>query len=150
MGDSHTTIPIGADHAGYALKERLKVELERRGLEPLDVGTFNHDSTDYPDYAHEVAGYVAEGRAERGVLVCGTGVGMAMAANRHTGVRAAVAWTPEIAELTRRHNKANVLTLPARHLDEEEAVTILRRWLDTPFEGGRHEHRVAKIEEGQS
>ena len=150
MADSNTTIPIGADHAGYALKERLKGELERLGLEPLDVGTFNDDSTDYPDYAHEVAGYVAEGRAERGVLVCGTGVGMAMAANRHTGVRAAVAWTPEIAELTRRHNNANVLTLPARHLDEEEAVTILRRWLDTPFEGGRHEHRVAKIEEGRS
>ena len=132
------------------MKERLKVELERRGLEPLDVGTFNHDSTDYPDYAHEVAGYVAGGRAERGVLVCGTGIGMAMAANRHPGVRAAVAWTPEIAELTRRHNNANILTLPARHVSEEEAVTILERWLDTPFDGGRHEHRVAKIEEGRS
>jgi ribose 5-phosphate isomerase B len=139
-------IPIGADHAGFALKERFKQELEKLGYQPLDLGTHSAESTDYPDYAHPVAGKVERGEARRGILLCGTGLGMAYAANRHHGVRAAVAWTPEIAELARSHNDANVLVLPARFVTEAEGLDILRTWLNTPFEGGRHERRVEKIE----
>ncbi len=139
-------IPIGADHAGFALKERLKQELEKLGYQPLDLGTNSADSTDYPDYAHPVASKVERGEARRAVLLCGTGLGMAYAANRHHGVRAAVAWSPEIAKLARAHNDANVLVLPARFVTEAEGLDILRTWLSTPFEGGRHERRVEKIE----
>jgi ribose 5-phosphate isomerase B len=139
-------IPIGADHAGFALKERLKQELRTLGFEPLDLGTHSADSTDYPDYAHPLAQQVEEGAARRGVLLCGTGLGMAYAANRHHGVRAAVAWSPEIARLARAHNDANVLVLPARYVTDDEGLAILRAWLATPFEGGRHERRVHKIE----
>jgi ribose 5-phosphate isomerase B len=139
-------IPIGADHAGFALKERLKQELRTLGFEPLDLGTHSADSTDYPDYAHPLAQQVEDGAARRGVLLCGTGLGMAYAANRHHGVRAAVAWSPEIARLARAHNDANVLVLPARYVTDDEGLAILRAWLATPFEGGRHERRVHKIE----
>ncbi|MBX3147529.1 MAG: ribose 5-phosphate isomerase B [Gemmatimonadales bacterium] len=140
------TIPIGADHAGFALKERIVEELKRLGYAPEDVGTHSTDSTDYPDYAHVVADRVARGNAKRGVLLCGTGLGMSYAANRHHGVRAAVAWAPDIAALAREHNDANVLVLPARFVTEDQGLEILRTWLETPFEGGRHERRVAKIE----
>jgi ribose 5-phosphate isomerase B len=140
-------IPVGADHAGFALKERLVQELRRLGYEPLDLGTHSTESTDYPDFAHPVAEQVEHGQARRGVLLCGTGLGMAYAANRHHGVRAAVAWSPEIARLARQHNDANVLVLPARFVTEGEGVEILRAWLDTPFEGGRHARRIQKIEE---
>ncbi|MHB1330272.1 MAG: ribose 5-phosphate isomerase B [Gemmatimonadales bacterium] len=140
------TIPIGADHAGFALKERVVEELKRLGYAPDDVGTHSTESTDYPDYAHVVADRVARGNAKRAVLLCGTGLGMSYAANRHHGVRAAVAWAPDIAALAREHNDANVLVLPARFVTEEQGLEILRTWLDTPFEGGRHERRVAKIE----
>jgi ribose 5-phosphate isomerase B len=139
-------IPIGADHAGFALKERLKAELEALGYEPLDLGTHSADSTDYPDYAHPVAARIEHGEARRAVLLCGTGLGMSYAANRHRGVRAAVAWNPEIARLSRAHGNANVLVLPARYVSEGEGVEILRAWLKEPFEGGRHERRVNKIE----
>ena len=139
-------IPIGADHAGFELKERLKQELAALGYEPLDLGTHSADSTDYPDYAHPVASQVEGGQVQRGVLLCGTGLGMAYAANRHPGVRAAVAWTPEVAKLARAHNDANVLVLPARFVTEQEGIEILRAWLATPFEGGRHQRRVQKIE----
>lgn len=139
-------IPIGADHAGFALKERLKRELTSLGFEPLDLGTSSTDSTDYPDYAHPVAERVERGEVQRGVLLCGTGLGMAYAANRHHGVRAAVAWTPEVARLARAHNDANILVLPARCVSEQEALEILRAWLSEPFEGGRHQRRVDKIE----
>ena len=144
--ERHETIPIGADHAGFALKETLKHELERLGYGVEDVGTRSDDSVDYPDFAHQVAGRVEQGTARRGVLLCGTGLGMSYAANRHPGVRAAVVWTPEVAKLAREHNDANVLVLPARFLEGPEAIAILRTWLDTPFEGGRHQRRVAKIE----
>jgi ribose 5-phosphate isomerase B len=140
-------IPVGADHAGFALKERLVAELRKLGYEPLDLGTYSTESTDYPDFAHPVAEQVEHGQAKRGVLLCGTGLGMAYAANRHHGVRAAVAWTPEIARLARQHNDANVLVLPARFVTEGEGLEILRAWLDTPFEGGRHARRIQKIEE---
>ena len=139
-------VPIGADHAGFDLKERLKAELIELGYDPVDVGTYSTDSVDYPDYAKQVAEQVANGTATRGVLLCGTGLGMSYTANRFPGVRAALAWTPEIAELSRRHNDANVLVLPARFIEEDTAIEILRRWLTVPFDGGRHERRVAKIE----
>lgn len=139
-------IPIGADHAGYALKERLVTELKALGYDPIDVGTHSTESTDYPDYAHSVAHQVEVGEVKRGVLLCGSGLGMSYAANRHQGVRAAVAWTPEVARLSRAHNDANVLVLPSRFVSEREGVDILKAWLDTPFEGGRHERRIQKIE----
>jgi len=142
-------IPIASDHAGVALKERLKRELSALGYTPLDLGTDSTASVDYPDFAHPLAAKVARGEVQRGVLLCGTGLGMAYAANRHPGVRAAVVWTPEIAQLAREHNDANVLVLPARYVSEDESVEILKRWLTTPFAGGRHSRRVAKIEEGE-
>lgn len=141
-------IPIGSDHAGVDLKKRLVEELDALGYQPVDVGTTGANSVDYPDFAHQVASQVEKGTARRGILLCGTGLGMAYAANRHPGVRAAVSWTPEIAELARSHNDANVLVLPARFVSEDESVEILRKWLDTPFEGGRHLRRVKKIEPG--
>ena len=141
-------IPIASDHAGFELKERLKSALEAMGYGVQDLGTHGADSTDYADYAHPLAREVGEGEARRGVLLCGTGLGMSYAANRHPGVRAAVCWSPEIAELARRHNDANVLVLPARFISEADALTSLQVWLDTPFDGGRHARRVAKIEAG--
>lgn len=142
-------IPIASDHAGVELKERLKRELTALGYSPLDLGTNSTESVDYPDFAHPLAEKVERGEVKRGVLLCGTGLGMAYAANRHHGVRAGVAWTPEVAALAREHNDANVLVLPARFVSETQAVDILKRWLDTPFAGGRHSRRVAKIEEGE-
>jgi ribose 5-phosphate isomerase B len=142
-------IPIGSDHAGFELKERLVKELKALGYEPLDVGTHGPQSVDYPDYAHDVAGRVERHEAARGVLLCGTGLGMAYAANRHHGVRAAVAWTPDVARLARAHNDANVLVLPARYVSEGEGVDIMKAWLQTEFEGGRHGRRVAKIDQEQ-
>jgi ribose 5-phosphate isomerase B len=140
------TIPVGADHAGFELKTRVVEALRALGFEPEDVGTHSSASTDYPDYAHLVADRVARGEARRGILLCGTGLGMSYAANRHHGVRAAVAWSPEIARLAREHNDANVLVLPARFLGEEDGLEILRAWLETPYAGGRHDRRIAKIE----
>ncbi|MGE0442566.1 MAG: ribose 5-phosphate isomerase B [Gemmatimonadales bacterium] len=140
------SIPIGADHAGFALKERLKTELERLGYAAEDVGTSSTESVDYPDFAHVVADKVARGEAHRGILLCGTGLGMSYAANRHHGVRAAVAWEPEIARLSREHNDSNVLVLPARFVSDEQGVEILKTWLATSFADGRHQRRVAKIE----
>lgn len=139
-------IPIAADHAGFAMKELLERELRDLGYDVEDLGTHDTDSTDYPDYAHALAGKVERGEVRRGVLLCGTGLGMGYAANRHHGVRAAVVWSPEVAKLAREHNDANVLVLPARCIDETTAKQILRAWLDTPFEGGRHQRRVDKIE----
>ena len=139
-------ILIASDHAGYALKQRLESWLRERGYTVRDLGTDSDASTDYADYAHPLAQQVSDGMAQRGVLLCGTGLGMSYVANRYPHVRAAVAWTPEIAELARRHNNANVLALPARSLSEEQARQILERWLDTPFDGGRHERRIEKIE----
>jgi ribose 5-phosphate isomerase B len=139
-------IPIGADHAGFEMKQVLVEELERLGYAVEDIGAHDSESTDYADFAHRVAEEVERGAARRGVLLCGTGLGMGYAANRHAGVRAAVVWSPEVARLARAHNDANVLVLPARCIDLDTARQILRTWLDTPFEGGRHARRVAKIE----
>jgi ribose 5-phosphate isomerase B len=140
------TIPIGADHAGFPLKQRFIEELRRLGYEPLDLGTHSADSADYPPIAHDLARRIAGGEAARGILMCGTGLGMSYAANRHRGVRAAVAWSPDVARLAREHNDANVLVVPSRQVPEEDALAILRAWLDTAFEGGRHARRVAAID----
>ena len=139
-------ILIAADHAGFELKTKLEAELKKLGFSVRDLGTHSSESTDYADYAHPLAKEVSEGRAKRGVLLCGTGLGMSYVANRYPNVRAAVTWSPEVAELARSHNDANVLVLPARFVTDEDAVKILRTWLETPFEGGRHERRVVKIE----
>lgn len=139
-------IPIASDHAGFELKERLRTVLSDAGFDVDDIGTHGTASTDYADYAHPLAQQISEGKVQRGVLLCGTGLGMSYTANRYPGVRAAVAWSPEVAELARKHNDANVLVLPARFLSDEDGIAILQRWLDTDFEGGRHERRVAKIE----
>ena len=146
MSDRPERIPIASDHAGFALKERLKGALRQRGYEVDDLGPASDASTDYADYAHPLAERVASGEVARGVLMCGTGLGMSYAANRHPHVRAAVAWAPEIAALARQHNDANVLVLPARFVGDDEAERILDAWLATPFEGGRHERRIEKIE----
>jgi ribose 5-phosphate isomerase B len=139
-------IPIASDHAGFELKEKIAATLAELGYEVQNLGTNSPASTDYPDYAHPLAQEVSSGEVKRGVLLCGTGLGMSYVANRYPHVRAAVAWTPEIAELARKHNDANILVLPARCLSAEDGVKILKTWLDTPFDGGRHERRVEKIE----
>ncbi len=140
-------IPIASDHAGFELKQRLLSVLSDLGYEVEDIGTHSTASTDYPDYAHPLSQQVSDGAVQRGVLLCGTGLGMSYVANRYPGVRAAVSWTPEIAALARQHNDANVLVLPARFVSDEDAIAILKTWLSTPFEGGRHGRRVEKIEQ---
>jgi len=141
-----TRIAIGADHAGFEEKEKIKKTLDELGIEYDDVGTASSDSVDYPDFARQVAERVARGEAEQGLLFCGSGTGMAISANKVKGVRAAVAWSPDIARLAREHNNANVLALPARFVSEDEATAIVKAWFAADFEGGRHERRVEKIE----
>ncbi|HEX9767983.1 MAG TPA: ribose 5-phosphate isomerase B [Kiloniellales bacterium] len=142
---SRKPIAIASDHAGYDLKTTLARELAEMGYDVLDLGTDGPQSVDYPDFAAALAKVVRAGEAERGVLICGTGIGMAMAANRHPGVRAAVCWDETSARLTREHNDANVLALGARLLGTEVAKDCLRTFLTTDFAGGRHVGRVAKI-----
>jgi ribose 5-phosphate isomerase B len=142
-------IPIGADHAGFEMKAMIADELRAQGFDVEDVGSHTTAPTDYPDYAHVVAREIEEGEANRGILLCGSGLGMSYAANRHPGIRAAVVWSPEIARLARQHNDANVLVLPSRFIDEGTAREIVRTFLNTPFEGGRHVKRIAKIENAE-
>jgi ribose 5-phosphate isomerase B len=138
-------IAIGADHAGFALKERLREQLSREGHQVTDHGTTSEASCDYPDLAKAVAEAVASGAAERGILVCGSGVGMSMAANKVAGIRAALAVDEEEVRLTRGHNDANVLTLGQRTTDAETAGKLIDVFLSTPFDGGRHIARIEKI-----
>lgn len=138
---------VGADHAGFQLKEHVERFLAEVGHEVVDVGTEGEESVDYPDFAAKVARAVASGEADRGVLVCGTGIGMAVAANKVPGVRAVQAADPEMARMARLHNDANVLTLPGRYIGPERASEIVTAFLETPFEGGRHKRRVDKIGE---
>ncbi len=140
-------IAIGADHAGFSLKERLRERLKERGHEVTDFGTASGESADYPDYAERVAEQVANGAADRGVLVCSTGVGMSIAANKVKGIRAALAVNPEEVHLVRSHNDANILAIGAKYTSEEAADEMLGVFLETTFEGGRHARRVAKIAE---
>jgi ribose 5-phosphate isomerase B len=140
-------IIIGADHAGFALKESLKSSLVRLGLEITDVGTGNADSVDYPDFGCRVAAGVSCGAFARGILICGSGVGMTIIANKYPRVRAALCLDEETAELSRRHNDSNVLCLAGRKTDPEKAEKIIEVWLKTAFEGGRHIRRIEKIRE---
>jgi len=138
-------IAIGADHAGFEYKELLKKWLEKNGYSVKDFGTYNTESADYPDFAHPVASSVEKNEFDLGVLVCGSANGVAITANKHQGVRAALCWNEELASLARQHNNANVLCLPARFIDVNLAEKILDRFLHSSFEGGRHERRVNKI-----
>lgn len=138
-------IALASDHAGYAEKERLKTVLSELGVEFHDLGTASDESVDYPDFARQVAEQVAQGHVEQGLLVCGSGTGMAITANKVPGVRAAVAWSEETARLARRHNDANVLAIGARTTPTGDIPNIVRAWFSTDFEGGRHAARVAKI-----
>lgn len=145
MTPAETPVALGCDHAGPALKAALRAALEAAGHEVLDLGTDGPDSVDYPDFAHAVAAAVEDGRARFGVLVCGTGIGMAIAANRHPGIRAAVLHGQTEARLTRAHNDANIACFGARIIGVETALDALHAFLSTPYEGGRHARRLAKL-----
>lgn len=138
-------IYLGSDHAGYAMKEALKPYFERRDVDLVDVGTHSEESVDYPDYAQAVAVAVSSGEADRGVLVCGSGIGMSIAANKAPGVRAAMITDPELAKMFRLHNDGNVICLGGRYIPRRLAEEILDAFLETDFEGGRHQLRVDKI-----
>jgi ribose 5-phosphate isomerase B len=139
------TIPIGADHAGFVLKGKIISFLKAIGYEVLDFGCFSEESIDYPDFAHPVAEKVLQNKEMLGILICGSGNGINMTANKHKGIRGALCWNPEIAKLARQHNDANILSLPARFITEDEALAIVKTFLDTAFEGGRHQRRIDKI-----
>ncbi|WP_343718183.1 ribose 5-phosphate isomerase B [Inquilinus sp.] len=146
MTDATKTVALAADHAGYALKDQLRAVIEERGLAVLDLGTNGPDRVDYPDYGHAMAQAIRDGRATRGVLVCGTGIGISIAANRHRGIRAALCHDVTTARLCRQHNDANVLALGARIIGFETARDCLAVFLSTDYEGGRHGDRIAKID----
>ncbi len=138
-------IAIGSDHAGYEYKEEIISFVEGKGLPYKDFGTHSKESADYPDYAHPVANAVEKGEAAFGILVCGSGNGVAITANKHQGVRAAICWGEELAKLAREHNNANILCVPSRFVREDDAENMVAMFISTPFEGGRHERRVEKI-----
>ncbi len=138
-------LALGCDHAGFELKEAVKKLLQENGWTVEDKGTYSADSTDYPDYAHPVADMVSTGAASVGVLICGSGNGVCMTANKHKDVRAALCWNEEIAALARQHNDANIICIPARFVSQEQAFSMLDTFLSIAFEGGRHERRVAKM-----
>lgn len=143
MSDNKLRIAIGSDHAGFDYKALVSAHLNQ--LDLTDFGTYSTDSVDYPDFAHPVALAVEKGEADLGILICGSANGVAMAANKHQGIRAAICWAEELAVLARSHNNANVLCLPARFMSEEEALKVTDAFLNTAFEGGRHANRVTKI-----
>ena len=138
-------IGIGADHAGYELKKGIIAFLTEKGHQVEDFGCYSEESIDYPDYAHPVCESIEKGSNEFGVLICGSGNGISMAANKHSSIRAALSWAPEIAELGRLHNDANIVSIPARFISEETALKIVEVFFSTEFEGGRHQTRVDKI-----
>ena len=141
------TVAIGCDHAGFPLKTPITEYLRSKGYLIIDFGTNSTDSVDYPDYVHPLAKCLLEKKAERGILICGSGNGVCMTANKHAGIRAALVWQEEIAALARKHNNANVICLPARFISPASAVQCVDIFLHTEFEGGRHERRVEKITE---
>ena len=138
-------IGLACDHAGYEYKEKIKRILEEKGFEVADFGCYSLESVDYPDFAHQLAESIEKGENNLGIQFCGTGNGINMSANKHQGIRSALCWNTHIAEQSRLHNNANVLTMPARHLTLEEVISIVESFLSTEFEGGRHERRVNKI-----
>jgi ribose 5-phosphate isomerase B len=142
---SKSIIAIASDHAGFKLKEAIKEHFEKKGYDFHDFGTFSEESVDYPDFAHKLAQAIQKGDYDRGITLCGSGNGISMAANKHNGVRSALCWNVEIAELARQHNNANVCSLPARFVSDDEAFNIVSAFLNTDFEGGRHQKRVEKI-----
>lgn len=138
-------IAMASDHAGFRLKEIVKKHLEEKGIMVKDFGTYSEESCDYPDFAHPAACAVESGEFPLGIAMCGSGNGIQMTLNKHQGIRAALCWLPELASLARRHNDANILVLPGRFIDEENALQIVDTFLEAPFEGGRHQRRVDKI-----
>ncbi|MFO7977698.1 MAG: ribose 5-phosphate isomerase B [Bacteroidales bacterium] len=138
-------IALGSDHAGYQLKESIKQMLLQKGYTVKDYGTFSEESTDYPDYVHPLAEAIEQGVHQQGIIMCGSANGVNMTANKHQGIRSAICWNEELAQLARQHNDANVLALPARFLPRETALKIAETFLNTSFEGGRHLRRVEKI-----
>jgi ribose 5-phosphate isomerase B len=138
-------IPIACDHAGYELKLKVIAHLKERGFDVKDCGTNSTESCDYPDFAHRLAEAVESGEVELGIALCGTGNGMAITLNKHQGIRAGLAWCSEVGRLVKAHNNANVLVLPARFIPYRIASNIVRTWLDTAFEGGRHQRRIDKM-----
>ncbi len=143
--DKNLPLSIGCDHAGFQYKEKLKAYLQAQGWQVSDEGTYSEESTDYPDYAHKVAAKVENGSAAAGILICGSGNGVCITANKHQSVRAALTWNDELAMLARQHNNANVICIPARFIDYHTAEQMTTLFLKTAFEGGRHERRVEKI-----
>ncbi|MBQ7268380.1 MAG: RpiB/LacA/LacB family sugar-phosphate isomerase [Bacteroidales bacterium] len=143
-------IGLCADHAGYEMKNRLISYLLGKGYEVVNFGTDGPESMDYPDVAHPLAKAVEHGTVDAGIAFCGTGEGMAMTLNKHQGIRAGLAWNPQIAALTRQHNDANVLVMPARFISWRMVTLITARWLATPFEGGRHQRRIDKMPAGKA
>jgi len=139
------TIAIGSDHAGFELKEQLRKWLQETGVALKDFGTSSSDSVDYPDFAHLVASDIEHGNHELGILVCGTGIGVDMAANKHQGIRSALCWNKEVSKLAKSHNNANIISLPGRFIDKGLAMEIALEFIHTEFEGGRHQRRVEKI-----
>ena len=139
------TIGLCSDHAGFELKEFVKQLLEEQGLAYKDFGTYSAESCDYPDYAHPLARAVEAGEVYPGIAICGSGNGIAMTLNKHQGIRAALCWRADIAELARQHNNANVLVMPGRFVTNTEADAIMAKFFSTPFEGGRHQRRIDKI-----
>jgi ribose 5-phosphate isomerase B len=143
--DKNTVIPIGADHAGYELKQAIIEHFSKLGYSFKDFGCHSTESIDYPDYGHPVAEHVQNDNKTLGIVICGSGNGINMTVNKHQGIRSALCWNKELAELARQHNNANVLALPARFIDENNAFQMVDAFLTTEFEGGRHERRVNKI-----
>lgn len=138
-------IPIASDHAGYKAKEIVKKQLEELGHMPVDFGTHSEESVDYPDFAVQVSEKINAGEHDLGILICGSGQGVCMTANKYPNVRAALVYDENSAKMTRQHNNANILCLPGRELDEDELKSLVKTWLATAFEGGRHERRAKKI-----
>ena len=145
MFDKTKTLAIGCDHGGYELKEYIKIKIAESGYSVRDFGTFSSDSMDYPDVAHPVASAVNSGQYEMAILICGSGNGVCMTANKYTAIRAALCWKTELAMLAREHNDANILCLPGRFISQYEALNSVLAFLTTDFEGGRHKARIEKI-----
>ncbi len=145
MIDNLKKLAIGSDHAGYKLKEEIISFLIKEEFEVKDFGTYSEESVDYPDFAHPVAESIGNGLYNKGILICGSGIGVCITANKHANIRAALCWNTEVAAISRLHNDANIVCLPARFIDSTLAIDIVKIFLSTEFEGGRHERRIKKI-----